>query len=194
MTKYHKKKRNPAVKFVIVTVIVALVAAAGYIGYGRLLRYTHPIKYESYVEKYSRQNGLDKYLVYAVIKTESGFDPAALSNVGARGLMQIMKDTFDWVSYRLEDDDTRFLDMYDPESNIRYGCWLLGYLYDEFGNVETAMAAYHAGRGKVNEWLEDKAYSADGVHLDVIPTSDTSHYVSKIVRAMGIYKRLYEAK
>lgn len=194
MTKYKKKKRNPAVLIIVITVIISLIAAAGYIGYGRFLRYTHPIKYESYVEKYSRQNGLDKYLVYAVIKTESSFDPAALSNVGARGLMQIMEDTFDWVSYRLEDEQTRFLDMYDPETNIRYGCWLIGYLYDEFGDVETAMAAYHAGRGQVNKWLGNKAYSADGIHLDTIPTSDTGHYVSKIVRAMDIYKRLYEAK
>ena len=192
MTKYRKKRRVlPAVIIIIIAVISALLCAGGWRYYQQ---YTHPLRYENYVEKYSRENGLDKYLVYAVIKTESGFDPSAVSNVGARGLMQIMEDTFDWVKFRLGDEDSRYLDMYDPETNIRYGCWLVGYLYNEFGNVDTAMAAYHAGRGQVNEWLADKEYSSDGVHLDVIPISDTAHYVSKIDRAMETYKKLYEEK
>ena len=192
MTKYKKPKRSAVPVVIISLVVVAALAVGGFFGYRAVLRYTHPIKYENYVEKYSRENGLDKYLVYAVIKTESSFDPTAVSNVGARGLMQIMEETFDWLSYRMEDDDTRFLDMYDPETNIRFGCWLLGYLYDEFGSVETTMAAYHAGRGQVNEWLEDKSISSDGVHLDVIPISDTEYYVHKIVSAMEIYKHLYD--
>lgn len=190
MTKYRKKRR--ALPVVIVCVILAAaIAVVGYFGYDRWERYTHPIKYEDLVGKYSRENGLDKFLVYAVIKTESGFDPGAVSNVGARGLMQIMEDTFDWVKYRMGDEETRYLEMYDPETNIRYGCWLLGFLYKEFGNVETAMAAYHAGRGQVNEWLSDRSISADGIHLDEIPISDTAHYVRKITRAMETYERLY---
>ena len=191
MTKYRKRRR--ALPVVIICVILAaLIAVCGYLGYDRWQRYTHPIKYEQLVDKYSKENGLDKYLVYSVIKTESGFDPSAVSNVGARGLMQIMEDTFDWVKFRLGDENACYLDMYDPETNIRYGCWLLGYLCDEFGNVEAAMAAYHAGRGQVNEWLSDSKYSTDGIHLDDIPISDTAHYVRKIVRAMDTYKKLYE--
>lgn len=190
MTKYRKKRR--ALPIMIICVVLAvLIAVAGWFSYERFQRYTHPIKYENLVEEYSRENGLDKYLVYAVIKTESGFDPTALSNVGARGLMQIMEETFDWVKFKIGDEDTQYLDMYDPETNIRYGCWLLGYLYEEFGNVETTMAAYHAGRGQVNQWLSDRNISSDGVHLDDIPISDTAHYVRKIVRAMDTYKKLY---
>ena len=148
MTKYCRKRRVlPAV--LITVIIAALLGTAGWFGWGYYQRYTHPLRYESYVEKYSRENGLDKYLVYAVIKTESGFDPGAVSNVGARGLMQIMEDTFDWVKFRLGDEDARYLDMYDPETNIRYGCWLVGYLCSEFGNVDTAMAAYQIGRAHV---------------------------------------------
>ena len=122
MTKYRRKRRVlPAV--VITVIIAALLGTAGWFGWGYYQRYTHPLRYESYVEKYSRENGLDKYLVYAVIKTESGFDPGAVSNVGARGLMQIMEDTFDWVKFRLGDEDARYLDMYDPETNIRSAMW-----------------------------------------------------------------------
>ena len=49
-------------------------------------------------------------------------------------------------------------------------------------------------QGQMNEWLADKEYSSDGVHLDVIPISDTAHYVNKIDRAMDTYKKLYDEK
>lgn len=192
MTKYRKRRRSAAP--VVITVVILLLAAlaAAWFGYGYYMRKTYPIVYENYVERYAARNGLDKYLVYAVIKTESGFRPEAESNVGARGLMQIMEDTFEWIKYRTDDDSTEYDDMYDPETNIKYGCYLVGYLYDEFGSVETAMAAYHAGRGAVNGWLGDKRYSSDGRTLDSIPISDTAHYVDKITSAMETYITLYK--
>ena len=191
-TRRKRSRGKPVVTGLIVVLVIALIAAVGlYFAYDRYLRSSHPIKYENYVERYARDNHIDKYLVYAVIKTESGFKPKAVSNVGARGLMQIMEDTFDWIKFRMDDDDAVYSDMYDPQTNIKYGCFLLGFLYEEFGNVETAMAAYHAGRGQVNEWLADSSISADGVHLDTIPISDPAHSVEKITKAIDVYKKLY---
>ncbi len=196
MTKYkrRKSKRTAVIVVVIIAALVIALGAAALLGYDRYQRSVYPIKYEEYVERYARDNNIDKFLVYAVIKTESGFRPDAVSGVGARGLMQIMEDTFDWIKFRMDDEDAVYYDMYDPQTNIRYGCYLLGFLCDEFQNIETAMAAYHAGRGKVNEWLENKEISSDGVHLDTIPISDTAHYVSKITKAMDAYVRLYGEK
>lgn len=195
MITYRRQKKSKA-PFIIAIIAVGavLLAVAGYFGYNAYLSSAYPLKYQTYVEKYAAQNNLNKYLVYAVIKTESGFDPRAESNVGARGLMQIMEDTFEWIKFRSDDEDAVYNDMYDAETNIRYGCMLLGYLTEEFGNVETVAAAYHAGRGNVNNWLEDKRYSSDGVHLDNIPISDTAHYVDKITRAMDKYIKLYSEK
>lgn len=191
--KYQKRKKHTgAVLLIILLVIAILLGIAGYFGYNYYIRAEHPMKYTNYVERYARENNIDRFLVYAVIKTESGYDSGAVSNVGARGLMQIMEETFEWIKYRLEDEDTEYLDMFDPETNIRYGCYLLGYLCDEFGNIETAMAAYHAGRGQVNEWLADPEISSDGVYLDMIPIPDTAHYVSKIQKAMDTYIELYD--
>ncbi len=191
MVKRQKKKKHAGV-----IILLLLFIAAGliiiYYGYNYWVKTEHPINYSEYVERYARENEIDKYLVYAVIKTESGFDNSAVSNVGARGLMQIMEDTFDWIKYKLGDEQTQYHEMFVPEQNIRYGCYLLGYLYEEFGNIDAAMAAYHAGRGNVNEWLSNPEYSADGVHLDVIPISDTAHYVDKINKAISIYNELYE--
>ena len=189
--KKQKKKRAGLIAAIII-VAAAIVGVGVYFGYRQYIIETHPLKYQTYVEKYSAQNGIDKYLVYAVIKTESGFKTDAVSNVGARGLMQIMEETFDWIKYKRDDDDAVYFDMYNAQKNIDYGCWLLGYLYEEFGTIEATAAAYHAGRGTVNEWLSDKRYSSDGVHLEVIPTTDTAHYVDKITNALKTYKKLYD--
>lgn len=188
--KRRKRSRAPAA-FAVLMVIAIVLALVGYFGYGIYLDKSYPLGYQSYVERYSQEYGVDKYFVYAVIRTESGFRPDAVSDVGARGLMQLMEDTFDWVKFRTGDEETFYYDMFNAEDNIRYGCWLLGYLYDEFGSVEVAAAAYHAGRGNVNNWLSDSRYSSDGIHLDTIPIGDTAHYVSKITKAMDVYVRMY---
>lgn len=190
----RKKKRNkPLIAAVTVSAVVALVIG-GFWGYNKILRETHPLKYSALVEKYAAENNISKYLVYAVIKTESGFRTDACSNVGARGLMQIMEETFEWIKYKRGDTDTVYYDMYSAEKNIEYGCWLLGFLYEEFGNIDCVAAAYHAGRGNVNSWLSDKQYSQDGIHLNKIPISDTAHYVDKINATMETYLKLYSGK
>lgn len=189
-----RRQKNTTLPLVIAIIVIAVlvVAVGGYYAYTIYVQKSHPLEYQNSVERYSREYKVDKYLVYAVIKTESAFNADATSNVGARGLMQIMEDTFDWIKFRMKDTETAYFDMYNADANIRYGCWLLGFLTEEFGNVEAVAAAYHAGRGKVNEWLADKDCSKDGVHLDKIPSNDTAHYVSKITKAMATYKRLYD--
>lgn len=195
MKVYERRRRSKAPLIILIVVIVtALLTVGGYFGYNAYLESTYKLEYREYVEKYAAENNIDKYLVYAVIKTESGFDPSAESNVGARGLMQIMEDTFDWIKFKSDDDETVYYDMYNAETNIRYGCYLLGYLTEEFGNIEAVAAAYHAGRGNVNNWLSDSRYSSDGVHLNEIPISDTAHYVDKITKAYETYLRLYKNK
>ena len=103
--------------------------------------------------------------------------PEAESDVGARGLMQIMPDTYEWIKYRLDDSSESFDDMYLPEVNIKYGTYLVSILLEEFESVDVMAAAYHAGRTKVNNWLKDEDISQDGKTLDIIPISQTSHYV-----------------
>jgi len=174
-----------------------LLAAGGILGVGRaasaLYKQSYPRGYEELVRKYAAEYGVDPYFVWAVIKTESDFKPDACSNVGARGLMQIMEDTYLWVDGKLPAaDSSSYDDMYMPEENIRYGTFLLGYLYREFGSLETAAAAYHAGRTAVRKWLSDRNLSPDGVRLSSIPIDDTEHYVQKVMRAYGVYQRLYE--
>lgn len=185
----RRKKKKSLLPFVLITAIVFGIFKLPDISRS----YVYPENYGSIVEKYSRKYGVDKYLVYAVIKTESNFDPEARSDVGARGLMQLMEDTYEWVGYRMEDErELTYDNMYDPEYNIEYGTYLLMLLSEEYGDNETALAAYHTGRGNVNKWLADEALSSDGQTLDVIPSSATEHYVQKVMRAYEAYNNLYQ--
>lgn len=176
----------------IIGIILAaglIILTLGFIAQSAITKYLYPIRYEQYVEKYSQEYNVPENLIYAVIRTESSFKSDAVSNVGAVGLTQIMPDAFEWINNKLGEDKA-FESLYNEETSIRYGAFLLGYLLDEFENPEAALAAYHAGRGNVNKWLNDKAYSKDGIHLDTIPISDTAHYVRKVMRSVNIYNKL----
>lgn len=147
--------------------------------------------YERYVDIYSKKYDVDKNLIYAVIKTESGFKPEAVSEVNARGLMQVTEETFDWLSSKMGTTGKyKFEDLHNPQLGIQYGTYLLKYLLDEFKTYNEVLSAYHAGRGIVNTWLKDKRYSDDGKTLKEIPYSDTAHYVDKVMTAYKGYCKL----
>lgn len=181
-----------------VLVLLAGLVIAGIFGVRYCTDYfyklNYPRDYEIYVQRYSEEFGMDPDIVYAIIKTESDFEPDATSKVGARGLMQMMKDTFEWVQTKIQDPEVSFDNMYDPEANIRYGTYLIAYLYQEFGRYDTALAAYHAGRTATAKWLADPEYSSDGKKLDRIPISDTGHYVDKVMKCYEMYQKIYESE
>lgn len=163
-----------------------------FLGLRQFYRAAYPLGYREVVEPVAAERELDPALVYAVIRTESGFSPTARSSVDARGLMQLTPDTFQWVQYRLGEDGFAAVDLlYDPEENIHYGCANLSLLLGEFSREDTALAAYHAGRGSVNRWLGDSRYSQDGRRLTAIPYPDTDIYVKKVLVTRDLYHRLY---
>lgn len=157
-------------------------------------RAQHPLYYGDLITLYAAEQSLDPALVSAVILCESSFDPRAESRLGARGLMQLMPDTAEWVAHKYKEDGAgySFDKLYDPETNIRYGTWYLGYLSRRFdGDATKIVCAYHAGQGNVDSWLKNPQYSADGVTLDVIPTQDTATYASRVLRARDVYRKYY---
>lgn len=153
-------------------------------------RSLYPCKFSQLVEEACEKQGLSPSLVYAVIKNESSFRPEAVSSVGARGLMQLTEETFEWVRGRMGTEET-FEDMFDPEVNIRYGTYLLSVLLSEFGSQQNALCAYHAGWGSVKKWLADPDYSPDGQQVETIPFADTDYYVDKVQKTAAIYQELY---
>ena len=147
----------------------------------------YPLRYYEQIDATAREHGLDTALLIGLVFTESSFDPQAVSSVGARGLTQIMPETFDWLLWKTG-EELPFDSLFEPEVSLRYGAILLRYLLDEFELIPTAVAAYHAGRGRVNQWLRDPEISPDGRTLAHIPSNDTRHYVNKVMRAYAKYE------
>lgn len=191
LAKRKKKKKNKLFSlfaFILVVIIVGITAKAAY---QSITKAMYPHNYSAYVERYAAEYAIDKTLLYAVIKTESSFDPDSVSSANARGLTQITEDTFDWLLTKTG-EDYNFDDLFTPEISIKYGAFFLSILMNEYGVTETAIAAYHAGMGNVSSWLENPAYSPDGAHLSAIPISDTAHYVHKVTKAMETYNTIYD--
>ncbi len=179
--------------------IIALIAAVA-IGLGFLAdhlitlaeRDAYPMEYAAHVSVSAERFGMPAGLVYAVIKTESNFNSAAVSDAGAVGLMQLMPDTFLWLTDDILYEHLEPGMLYDPESNIRYGTAYLARLYDRYGNWQAALAAYNAGPGTVDEWLENPDYADGEGGLRKIPYRETRRFVDKVLDAWDLYERLYE--
>ena len=188
MTAYRHNKIKLTSFLLILTVVLGIII---YNTVHLALQTVYPLKYSELVEKYSAEYNLDEAFVYAVIETESGFNKDAVSEVGARGLMQIMPDTFKWLKSKTGEKLSEDA-LFEPEVSIRYGCFLLRYLLDEFENEKTALAAYHAGIGRVKKWLKDPEYSDDGKTVARIPYETTKNYTDKVMKTYHRYIKLYD--
>lgn len=134
-------------------------------------RLLYPCKYSQQVEQWAAEYDLDPLLVYAFIRTESGFDPAATSSVEARGLMQMTEETFIWLRSKIAPDEgLTFDELYDPDVSIRFGCYYIHLCMERYGgDVATAAAAYHSGWGTVDNLLRMEEHSSDGQTLKGFP-------------------------
>ena len=177
-------------KKIIICLIVAIVILVG--GKYSIKKYLYPYKYKEIVDKYSYEYNLDPFLVLAVIKTESNFNTDAESSKGAKGLMQIMDSTGEWIGSKVEIDKFNANMLYDPEINIEFGWWYLNSLLKEFSDLSLALAAYNGGSGNVTKWLNNPEYSSDGENLTYIPFKETKKYVDKVNTRYNVYKFLYE--
>ena len=174
-----------SVSFLVITVI--------FIGTLSILKILYPIKYGNFVEFYASENNLSESFVYAVIECESGYDEKAVSYADARGLMQLTPDTFKWLQRKRGEKLGEEM-LFDAQTNIKYGCYFYGILFEIYGNERTALAAYHAGMGNVKKWLKDERYSRDGKNLYDIPFEKTKKYVNKVIKTRNIYSKLYNGK
>ena len=147
-----------------------------------------PVKYLAEMEKASLEFGVEKPVIMAFCLTESGFDSSAKSVKGAKGLMQITDPTAEFIGEMLGVED---YDLFDPQTNVRFGTYYIAYLSRKFFGIKEIAAAYNAGEGRVKEWLKNAEYSADGITLDKIPYRETAEYVKKICKSLKRYKKLY---
>lgn len=181
---------------ILVLLLLALAATLLFTCFReRIDHWEYPMKYQEYVTYYADKYSIDPLMLYSFIRTESNFNPKAESNAGARGLMQITEVTFDWIKSKIAPtEDLTFDSLYDPETNIRFGCYFVSYCLLRYqDDLATAAAAYHSGWGTVDELLAQPEYSADGKTLDHYPYPQMRQYVKKITESYQRYQEVYSA-
>lgn len=204
---YKRKRKNGCfgcigsllklIIFLAVIIIAANFVVKTYFGSDiskKIKQTQYPIKYEYFVEKYSEEYNLDKYLVYAVIRTESRFDKYAVSSADAKGLMQLTDETGSHCANKIKLDGYSEGALFDPEINIRLGCYYLNYLKSVYKDTDTALAAYNGGPGNVDKWLSDPNCVDSSGKLINIPFKETRNYIVRVNEAMEMYRSIYEAE
>lgn len=147
----------------------------------------HPTKeILSLIDANAGRYGISKELLQAVILTESHYDSRAVSRTGALGVMQLMPETAEWVSEVSGLPDT---DLADPAENIPLGAWYLDYLIGKYdGNLVLALAAYNAGHGNVDEWMETYGWAPDFAEISDIPFPETREFVRAVIESRDAFK------
>jgi soluble lytic murein transglycosylase len=151
-----------------------------------------PLRHEDVIRQQAADKKVDAALIAGVIYTESRFRDQT-SNAGAKGLMQLMPDTADYIARK--SGGTRFerADLATPQINIAYGTWYLRYLLDKYhGNRILTLAAYNAGEGKVDEWRANATARGEKFKVaDHIPFKETRDYVHRVLTASAEYRKKY---
>jgi soluble lytic murein transglycosylase len=151
-----------------------------------------PLRHDDIIRQQAEQKNLDPALIAGIIYVESRFRDQT-SHAGAKGLMQIMPSTADYIAGKSGGTEFEQGDLATPQINISYGSWYLRYLLDHYhGNTILALAAYNAGEGKVDEWWRAAADRGERFRVaDHIPFPETRHYVGKVLEARRSYRREY---
>jgi soluble lytic murein transglycosylase len=154
-----------------------------------ILKKLYPKNYSEYVEKYAKEYELETAIIFAIIKNESNFNKDISSSKGAIGLMQIMEQTGQEVANRLRMEN---VDLSNAQTNIQIGTKYFSELYKKYENTELALAAYNAGTGNVDKWIESGLIESSGENVENIPYKETNMYVRKVIQSEKIYQALYE--
>ena len=175
----------------ILTILILITISKLFNIEEKILKILYPTQYDEYVYKYSQELNIDPMLSYAIIKTESNFKENAESKSGAIGLMQLMENTAREQAEKINIGYSKEI-LYEPEINIKLGLNYFNVLLDYYNqNYILAFAAYNAGIGNVQKWIEEGIIKRDGSDIENIPFKETNMYVRKVLSTYNIYMRLY---
>jgi soluble lytic murein transglycosylase len=185
--------RNHKIRFSHILWIVILLFMATVITFPRWITLFYPEPNRELVFTTAYEYDVDPYLVFAIIRAESKYQTGAMSSVGARGLMQIMPETANWIAGQMNEPGVSANDLHNPEVNIRLGCWYLGSLNREFeGHLPIVIAAYNAGLGKARQWVVSGSWDGSEKDLSRIPFPETRRYVRKVLKNYAAYRAIYQ--
>jgi soluble lytic murein transglycosylase len=176
---------------VLVIVVVAVVAFLAFRAPGWWQRVDHPLNHQASIAQAAAFEGVDPYLVAAVINVESGFRETVVSSAGAVGLMQVKPSTARSVARRLGiTGKMNATTLSAADTNIRIGTAYLAELIARYhGNADLALAAYNAGITNADRWAA--AWDRTGSLSATVNFPETAHYVDEVLTQTADYRALY---
>jgi len=154
-----------------------------------------PLPYRAELERFARQNGLDPFLVAALIRQESEFNPKAVSRMNARGLTQILPGTGRELSRRLKVKAYGTASLFVPVVNLQLGTFYLKTIVDSLGGRwEAALAAYNAGPSRARAWSSWGEFREPAEFIETVPFSETRNYIQTVLRNADTYRRIYSGE
>ena len=172
------------------TELATRMAARGEISSRLAERMRYPRAFWDLFSEAASRNGVKPYMLLALARQESLFDPMASSFANARGLMQLLPSTARRVAPQAGVSQNR-IDLYDPSINVRLGSAYLKMLLAMFNGDEfKAIAAYNGGEDAVARWAE-RYGGPDDEWVENIEFAETRNYVKKVVGGMREYHMLY---
>jgi len=151
----------------------------------------YPLYYEDAIRERALEYKIDPLLVLAMIREESRFNSWDESVAGARGLMQIIFSTGEWIAQKINLEEFNDEMLFDPEINIDLGCWYINYLEERFSNDSIlVISGYNAGPGTTSKWLKQYDRSDLDNFVENVPYSETREHIKKVIKSYHMYKRL----
>jgi soluble lytic murein transglycosylase len=151
-----------------------------------------PLPYRADLERFSKENGVDPFLVAALIRQESVFNPKAVSPANARGLTQILPSTGRELSRRLKMKQYSTARLFQPAVSLQFGSFYFKMLADSVGGrFEAALAAYNAGLSRARAWSSWGEFREPAEFVETVPFSETRTYIQTVLRNADVYRRLY---
>lgn len=152
----------------------------------------YPVNYEPIIQREAAKYEIDPFLIMALIRQESAFNPKAVSVANAHGLMQLLPSTARRLARGTKLPRPSTTRLHEPELNIRLGMRYFSDLLKQFGGqTEKVLASYNAGEHRVESWMSEGSYADGAEFVETIPFSETRNYVKIINRNYFFYKALY---
>ena len=155
----------------------------------------HPVPFMDLLVPREIKYELPSLLGFAIMQTESRFDPSQVSIAGARGLLQLMPGTAQGTAKQLGMASTKNSDLHEPETNLTLGVSHLASLVSRFGTVPGAKAlaipSYNAGPGNVDKWLAQRGDWDLDLFIEAIPFDETRNYTQHVLGRWWAYRWLY---
>jgi soluble lytic murein transglycosylase len=158
-----------------------------------LWQVAYPNAFRDLIELWAKTYQVPPDLMQALMREESALDPEVLSAAGAIGLTQLMPATADRLAHKLGLGRVGLAELQSPDTNIRLGTAYLGELLARYkGREVLAVAAYNAGEGAVDRWLQQRNGESLDAFVEDIPVAETRNYVKRVLTSEATYRALYE--